>query len=77
MKKIKFEAEIDPTVSPAEIKIKAIVGPWEDFGYLLEIMAFMSRIVMDHQEMTKDQVLDYIRNYLDRAVPSYKTKKQL
>ncbi len=74
MHKIKFEAEIDTTVSPAEVKIKAIQDPWTDFGYLLEIMAFMSKIVIDHQEMTKEQILDYIQDYLNRAVPTYKAK---
>ncbi len=74
MKKIKFEAEIDTTVMPAQVRIKAIDSPWIDFGYLLEIMAFMSKIVMDHQEMTKKQVVDYINNYLNRAIPDYKAK---
>jgi len=42
---------------------------------LLEIMAFMSKIVMDHQEMTKEQVVNYIANYLNEAIPDYKAKK--
>ena len=73
--KIKFEAEIDFEATPAQVKIKAIENPWSDFGYLLEIMAFMSKIVMDHQEMTKEQVVNYIANYLNEAIPDYKAKK--
>lgn len=74
MKKIKFEAEIDITVSPAEVRIKAIEDPWTDFGYLLEIVAFMSKVVMDHQEMSKEQALGYIQDYLYKAIPTYKAK---
>lgn len=72
--KIKFETEIDLTVMPAQVKIKAIENPWTDFGYLLEVMAFMSKVVMDHQEMTREQVVDYIIDYLNRAIPDYKAK---
>lgn len=70
--KIKFEAEIDLESTPAQVKIKAIEDPWTDFGYLLEIMAFMSKIVMDHQEINKQQVIDYAVKYLNRAIPDYK-----
>lgn len=72
--KIKFEAEIDMESAPAQVKIKAIKDPWTDFGYLLEIMAFMSKIVMDHQELTKQQVAGYIADYLDKAIPDYRAK---
>ncbi len=72
--KIKFEAEIDVESAPAQVKIKAIEDPWTDFGYLLEIMAFMSKVVMDHQEMTKEQVMDYIADYLDKAILDYKAR---
>ena len=70
--KIKFEAEIDLESMPAQIKIKAIEDPWTDYGHLLETMAFMSKIVMDHQEITKQQVIDYAVKYLNRAIPDYK-----
>lgn len=60
--------------APAQIKIKAIEEPWADFGYLLEIMAFMSKVVMDHQELKKDQVIDYISSYLNKAIPDYRAK---
>ena len=70
--KIKFEAEIDLESMPTQIKIKAIEDPWTDFGYLLEITAFMSKIVMDHQEINKQQVIDYAVKYLNRAIPDYK-----
>ena len=70
--KIKFEAEIDFESTPAQIKIKAIEDPWTDYGYLLEIMAFMSKIVMDHQEINKQQIIDYAVKYLNRAIPDYK-----
>jgi hypothetical protein len=70
--KIKFEAEIDLESMPAQIKIKAIEDPWTDYGYLLEIMAFMSKIVMDHQEINKQQIIDYAVKYLNRAIPDYK-----
>lgn len=72
--KIKFEAEIDMGSEPAQVKIKAIKDPWTDFGYLLEIMAFMSKIIMDHQELTKQQVVDYVEDYLNQAIPDYKAK---
>jgi hypothetical protein len=72
--KIKFEAEIDFGSSPAQVKIKAIENPWTDFGYLLEIMSFMSRVVMDHEEMTKEQIMDYTSQYLEKAIPTYKAK---
>ncbi len=55
MNKIKFEAEIDLENAPAQVKIKAIEDPWTDFGYLLEIMAFMSKVVMDHQKLSLDE----------------------
>lgn len=70
--KIKFEAEIDLESMPAQIKIKAIEDPWTDYGYLLEIMAFMSKIVMDHQEINKQQIIDYAVKYLNKAIPDYK-----
>ena len=60
---------------PARVIIKAIEDPWTDFGYLLEIMAFMSKIVMDHQELPKEKVFAYIADYLNRAIPDYKSKK--
>jgi len=74
MDKIKFEAEIDLAVSPVEIRIKAIENPWSDFGYLLEIMAFMSKVVMDHEEMPKEKVIAYVAQYLNKAIPDYKAK---
>jgi len=74
MNTIKFEAEIDFSSSPGQVRIKAIENPWSDFGYLLEIMAFMSKIVMDHEEKTKEEIIDYIANYLNRAIPDYKAK---
>ncbi|MBI3232353.1 MAG: hypothetical protein HYZ51_04730 [Candidatus Doudnabacteria bacterium] len=74
MHKIKFEAEIDATVSPVEVRIKATKDPWTDFGYLLEIMAFMSKVVMDGQEMSKEQVVGYIFDYLNNAISDYKAK---
>ena len=73
-KKIKFEAEIDLESTPVQVKIKAIENPWTDFAYLLEIMAFMSKIVMDHQEINKQQVIDYAVKYLNKAIPNYKAK---
>ena len=72
--KIKFEAEIYTTTTPTQVKIKAIEDLWSDFGYLLEIMASMSRTVMDYREMTQEQVVNYISNYLNRAIPDYKGK---
>jgi hypothetical protein len=72
--KIKFEAEIDMESTPAQVKIRAIEDPWTDFGYLLEIMAFMSKIVMDHEELPKEKVIAYISEYLNKAISDYKSK---
>lgn len=76
-KNIKFEAEIEFEKTPAQVKIKAIENPWSDLGYLLEIMSFMCRVVMDHEEMTKEEVIAYTANYLERAIPDYRASKRL
>jgi hypothetical protein len=70
--KIKIEAEID--FASGQVKIKPIEDPWSDLGYLLEVTAFMSKIVMDHEEKTKPEILQYINKYLDRAISDYKSK---
>lgn len=74
MQKIKFEAEIDLSATPVQVSITAIKDPWTDFGYLLEIMALMSKIVMDDEEKSKEEVISYITQYLNRAISDYRPK---
>ena len=66
---IKIEAEIDLSKDPSECRVKAISGDaWEDFGFYLECTGFMAFTAMKQREWTREQILDYARNYLSKCV---------
>jgi len=68
---IKLEAELDTTKQPCECRIKAIENPWMDFGYFLEATAFLAVLAMKQKARSKKEILQYIRDYCERAMSDY------
>lgn len=72
---IKVEGEIDLSKDPNECRVKAVSGDaWEDFGYWLECTGFMAFTAMKQREWTKEQVLNYAREYLGKCLDDYQIK---
>lgn len=74
--KIELYAEIDMSVTPNETRVKPIEGDsWNDFGYWLEVTGFMAYLAMKYREWSEKQILDYSRDYIEKCLKDYKTKK--
>jgi len=73
---LKLQGEIDTASKPAEIRITPTSGNvWEDFGYWLEAVNFMAYQAMLSQGWDKQQILDYIHDYLAESLEDVSLKK--
>jgi hypothetical protein len=69
---IKIEATVDLSVSPPQVRVEPVAGdPWKDFGYWLEAVAVMAQYARDAQGWDNEQILDYTRDYLAKAVGDF------
>jgi len=73
--KVQLFAELDLTKKPTEVRVGRIEDPWTDLGYWLEILAFMGWQAGQYRELTKEQILDYIQEYLKKAITDYRPEQ--
>jgi hypothetical protein len=72
MSATRLEATIDQSVSPSEVQLSAATGDvWKDFGYWLEALAVMGQHARDAQGWDNEQILDYIQDYLRKALGDF------
>lgn len=74
--KYKLKAKIDVSVEPNEIRVKPISGNiWEDLGYWLEVAGFMSYQAMEYRRWGKEEMADYVKEYIIKCLDGYEDNK--
>ncbi len=68
---IELHAVINMTKRPNECRVQAIENPWTDFGYFLEATSFLAVLAMKQRAKSKKEILQYIRDYCERAMSDY------
>lgn len=72
--KVQLFAELD--IKKGECRVMPIENdPWNDFGYWLEVTGFMAYQAMKYREWNKQQILDYIKEYIEKCIGDYKIKR--
>ena len=73
---VKLEAEL-VIGEPGSVRVEPTSGdPWIDFGYWLEAAAFMARLAMEDRGWGEAEIVDYVQQYLARAIPDYEVKSR-